>query len=155
MLLICSGIDCGKSFSGSARSKFCSDKCRARAHRRDKFQTKLRNLKLPLTKPCDVCGQHFVRETMGQRKHSPNRLATPQRCKDLQAEAPAAQLAERGEFLNADNVRCYSFTCADPKCGKVVSRPVHRGKRQRYCTSDCWQRVYKSRTAAVVKESSK
>ncbi len=141
-----------------SNKKFCSDACRARTSRLTRLQAKLTNLKLPLTLRCNKCGESVVRESEAQRSCNPKRETASPICRAEAARVASEVhdgMASRNEFIDADGDRCYRFTCADPMCGKSVVRVVHRGKRQSYCTSDCWARVYRSRTAAVAKGSGK
>ncbi len=161
---LCADIGCanpipqvGKRATYSNK-RFCSNACRSRTSSFTRLQKKLTNLKLPLYRTCPKCGESFVRESEAQRRCNPKRLTASASCRAEAArvDAEAANgMASRNEFIDADGERCYRFHCADPMCGKEVIRVVHRGKRQRYCTTDCWARVYKSRTAAAVKGEGK
>ncbi|MFI0033841.1 hypothetical protein ACH4M8_31765 [Streptomyces albidoflavus] len=141
-----------------SNKRFCSDACRARTSRLTRLQTKLTNLKLPLTLTCRKCGESVVRESEAQRSCNPKRETASTVCRaeaaHKAAEAEARSAANR-EFFDGYGVRMYRVTCADPMCGKEVSFPVLRGKRRRYCTEKCWKRVYQSSTAAVAKGSTK
>lgn len=140
---ICAHPCCETPVKGQRDKRYCSDSCRALASRLNRLHKKLRNLGLPLHKKCEKCGSRFLRESEVQRRCNTNRPVASAACRDAEAERVA---------VKADGGPKYTITCADPKCGKVVSFPCARGRRRIFCTEACWSRVYRQRNAPV-KES--